>query len=191
MLAQQQKEIVRQGYDRVSHAYRADDSREDYSDYAAWVRILAETGLPYTSLMLEITESDAMQDFAQTVRTLSQLKELGVSISLDDFGMRYSSLDYLKRFPVNTIKIDRAFIAEVTQNPENAAIARAIISVAHVLNKTVVAEGVEELNQAEFLNSYLCDEAQGYLYCRPQPAESITLLMQSGMHITPAEEVPA
>lgn len=150
--------------------------------------ILAETGLPYTSLMLEITESDAMQDFAQTVRTLSQLKELGVSISLDDFGMRYSSLDYLKRFPVNTIKIDRSFIAEVTQNPENAAIARAIISVAHVLNKTVVAEGVEELTQAEFLNFHLCDEAQGYLYCRPQPAESITRLMQGGMCITPVEE---
>lgn len=150
--------------------------------------ILTETGITPDSLMLEITENDAMQDFEQTMHTLTQLNEMGVLISLDDFGMRYSSLDYLKRFPVSIIKIDRSFIAEVTQNPNNAAIANAIISVAHVLNKTVVAEGVEEVDQVDFLNSYQCDEAQGFLYCHPQPAQKITELMQNGMLIHPSDE---
>jgi EAL domain-containing protein (putative c-di-GMP-specific phosphodiesterase class I) len=134
--------------------------------------------LPGCCLQLEITESAAMQDFDRTVGALHQLINMGVQISLDDFGMRYSSLDYLKRFPVNTIKIDKSFVWDITDDPDDAAITSAIISVAHILNLNVVAEGVETKQQLEFLLKNRCDEVQGYLYSRAQTCDDITRLLR-------------
>ncbi len=139
---------------------------------------LDANNLAGSCLQLEITESAAMQDFDRTVSALHELIHMDVQISLDDFGMRYSSLDYLKRFPVNTIKIDKSFVWDITDDPDDAAITSAIISVAHILNLNVVAEGVETKQQLEFLLKNRCDEVQGYLYSRAQTCEDITRLLR-------------
>ncbi len=146
---------------------------------------LEEYNLAGSCLQLEITESAAMQDFDRTVGALHELIHMGVQISLDDFGMRYSSLDYLKRFPVNTIKIDKSFVWDITDDPDDAAITSAIISVAHILNLNVVAEGVETKQQLEFLLKNRCDEVQGYLYSRAQTCEDITRLLRDNKAAIP------
>ena len=128
---------------------------------------LKQSGLPAHLLTLEITESTAMQRTDVTLTTLKKLKELGVSIALDDFGTGYSSFSYLKLFPVNTLKIDRSFIAEVERNGDHRAIVAAIIALAQVLNLKVIAEGVETEGQKQFLRGFGCEEVQGYLTGRP------------------------
>ncbi len=147
---------------------------------------LAENNLSGRCLQLEITESAAMQDFDKTVNALHELIHMDVQISLDDFGMRYSSLDYLKRFPVNTIKIDKSFVWDITDDPDDAAITSAIISVAHILKLNVVAEGVETKQQLEFLLKNRCDEVQGYLYSRAQSCEAVTQMLKAGKFAQPA-----
>jgi diguanylate cyclase (GGDEF)-like protein/PAS domain S-box-containing protein len=147
--------------------------------FPALVRdVIAETGIPGRLLQLEITESAAMKDFDLTLAALQNLNQMGVMISLDDFGMRYSSLDYLKRFPVNTIKIDKSFVMDIPNNPDDSAITCAIISVGHILNLKVVAEGVENSDQLEFLRQNLCDEIQGHFYSRALTASAITDLLE-------------
>jgi diguanylate cyclase (GGDEF)-like protein/PAS domain S-box-containing protein len=140
---------------------------------------LADSSVPGTCLQLEITESAAMQDFNMSVNALNELIQLGVRISLDDLGMRYSSLDYLKRFPIDTIKIDKSFVWDITDNPDDAAIASAIISVAHILKLNVVGEGVETKQQLEFLLRNNCDEIQGHFYSQAQSGADITLLLKA------------
>jgi diguanylate cyclase (GGDEF)-like protein/PAS domain S-box-containing protein len=135
-------------------------------------RALKETGLPPRLLELEITESTAMQQTDVTLRTLKRLKQLGVSIAIDDFGTGYSSLSYLGRFPVDKVKIDRSFVAEVPGNRDQGAIVSAIVALAHALQIRVVAEGVETDAQREFLKSCGCDFIQGYLVGRPADADS-------------------
>jgi len=135
-------------------------------------RALRETGLPPRLLELEITESTAMQQTDVTLRTLRKLKQLGVSIAIDDFGTGYSSLSYLRRFPVDKVKIDRSFVAEVPANRDQGAIVSAIIALAHALQIKVVAEGVETEAQREFLKSCGCDLIQGYLVGKPADADS-------------------
>ncbi len=139
---------------------------------------LVSSGISGTSLQLEITESAAMQDFDMTVNALNELILMGVQISLDDFGMRYSSLDYLKRFPVDTIKIDKSFVWDISDDPDDAAITSAIISVAHILKLSVVAEGVETRQQLDFLLRNHCDAVQGHLYSRAQSGPDVTILLQ-------------
>jgi diguanylate cyclase (GGDEF)-like protein/PAS domain S-box-containing protein len=133
---------------------------------------LKQSGLPAHLLTLEITESTAMQQTDVTLATLRKLKELGVSIALDDFGTGYSSFSYLKLFPVNTLKIDRSFIAEVERDGDHRAIVAAIIALAQVLNLKVVAEGVETEGQKQFLRGFGCEEVQGYLTGRPVDADT-------------------
>ena len=133
-------------------------------------RILAETGLPPNSLEIEITESTAMKNADLTLNTLNQLKQMGVGISLDDFGTGYSSLSYLRRFPINTVKIDHDFVRDLTRAGNDAGIVSAIISMAHALNMDVVAEGVETEEQLAFLQKDKCEYVQGFLYSRPVPA---------------------
>jgi diguanylate cyclase (GGDEF)-like protein/PAS domain S-box-containing protein len=133
--------------------------------------ILSETGLPASALELEITEGTLMETADAAVSILNQLKEVGVSLAIDDFGTGYSSLAYLKRFPIDRLKIDRSFVLDIETDPSDAAIAIAIIALAHSIGVTVVAEGVETAGQRDFLNRYGCDLVQGYLYCRPVPAE--------------------
>jgi diguanylate cyclase (GGDEF)-like protein/PAS domain S-box-containing protein len=135
-------------------------------------RALKETGLPPRLLELEITESTAMQQTDITLRTLKKLKQLGVSIAIDDFGTGYSSLSYLRRFPVDKIKIDRSFVAEVPADRDQGAIVAAIVALAHALQIRVVAEGVETEAQRAFLKSIGCDYIQGYLVGRPADADS-------------------
>ncbi len=135
-------------------------------------RALKETGLPPRLLELEITESTAMQQTDVTLRTLRKLKSLGVSIAIDDFGTGYSSLSYLRRFPVDKVKIDRSFVAEVPANRDQGAIVSAIVALAHALQIRVVAEGVETEAQREFLRGCGCDFIQGYLVGRPADADA-------------------
>ncbi|HZN99821.1 MAG TPA: PAS domain S-box protein [Burkholderiales bacterium] len=135
-------------------------------------RALKQTGLPPRLLELEITESTAMQQTDATLSTLKKLKQLGVSIAIDDFGTGYSSLSYLRRFPVDKVKIDRSFVAEVPGNRDQGAIVSAIIALAHALQIRVVAEGVETEAQRAFLKSCGCDFIQGYLVGRPADADT-------------------
>ncbi|MBX3661070.1 MAG: EAL domain-containing protein [Burkholderiales bacterium] len=131
---------------------------------------LLESGLPPASLELEITESMVMSDVEKSAEILARIKKLGVRIAMDDFGTGYSSLSYLKRFPIDRLKIDQSFIHEVTTDPSDAALTRAIIALAHNLGIRVVAEGVETREQRDFLVKAGCDEAQGFFYGRPVPA---------------------
>lgn len=129
------------------------------------------SGLEPNGLELEVTESLLMNDPTQTAATLRQFKDFGLKLSIDDFGTGYSSLSYLKRFPIDALKIDRSFVTDVTSNPDDAAIATAIILMGHSLKLKVVAEGVETENQLAFLRVLQCNEAQGYLFSPPVPAE--------------------
>ncbi|ARO88487.1 hypothetical protein EBAPG3_012295 [Nitrosospira lacus] len=139
-------------------------------------RALRENSIGSDMLELELTESSLMAHAKRTIDTLRRLKAIGIRISIDDFGTGYSSLAYLKRFPVDVLKIDRSFIADVTTNPADAAIATAIIGMAHSLNVKVVAEGVETLEQLDFLRVRGCDEIQGYYLAQPLPAIEISKL---------------
>jgi len=135
------------------------------------VDALSCAGLDADGLELEVTESLLMNDPAETASVLGRLQSEGIHISIDDFGTGYSSLSYLKRFPINALKIDRSFVTDVTSNPDDAAIATAIILMGHSLKLTVVAEGVETENQLEFLKVLQCNEVQGYLFSPPVPAD--------------------
>jgi EAL domain-containing protein (putative c-di-GMP-specific phosphodiesterase class I) len=124
-------------------------------------------------LEIELTESSLMENTSHTIASLQTLQQLGVKVSIDDFGTGYSSLAYLRRFPIDKLKIDIAFIREVTSNPQDAAIARTIIELAHSLNLQVIAEGVETPEQLAFLTANGCDQVQGYLFSRPLPVKEL------------------
>ena len=151
-------------------------------------RAVHEHGIAANLLEFELTESSLMQHASQTVGLLQRLKALGISISIDDFGTGYSSLAYLRRFPVDTIKIDQSFIRDITVDAEDAAITVAIISLAHSLKLKVVAEGVETREQLDFLRAQNCDQAQGYYLARPMPADQIASLFRAnnGRFLSPA-----
>ena len=133
-------------------------------------RILHESGLHASALELEITESIAAQSDDGTIGKLRELKRLGVRISIDDFGTGYSSLSALRLFPVDALKIDQSFVRDITEDPNDAAIASAVIALARSLKLTVIAEGVETEAQLSFLRAHRCDAWQGYLYSEPAPA---------------------
>jgi len=150
-------------------------------DLAASVRkAIAEYGINGELLDFELTESMVMHDVDNTLATLRELKALGPSLSLDDFGTGYSSLSYLKRFPIDTLKIDRSFINDIHKDSDDAAIAQAVIAMAHKLGMRVIAEGVETDAQLELLRTYECDSFQGYLFSRPVPADEFTLMLRNG-----------
>jgi EAL domain-containing protein (putative c-di-GMP-specific phosphodiesterase class I) len=134
-------------------------------------RVLSDTGLDASSLELEITENVVMKDAEKIVAMLNALKALGLRISVDDFGTGYSSLSYLKRFPVDALKIDQSFVRDVVHDADSAAIVKAVISLAHILNLRVIAEGVETEMQCNFLRENGCDEVQGYYFGRPMSAQ--------------------
>ena len=140
-------------------------------------RTLADTGLPASSLVLEITESVIMEDAASTQTALSALSSLGLKLAIDDFGTGYSSLAYLKRFPVSHLKIDRAFIKDLGVDPDDEIIVRTIIQLGHSLELEIVAEGVETETQIDLLTQHGCEYAQGYHYSRPLPAERFAALL--------------
>jgi EAL domain-containing protein (putative c-di-GMP-specific phosphodiesterase class I) len=141
--------------------------------------ILDDTGMDPEYLELEITEGSTMQDLDYTVATLRSLKKMGVGIAIDDFGGGYSSFNYLKRFPIDLLKIDQSFIHDVPEDPVNAAIISAMVALGRGLGLTTIAEGVEKESQLEFLRSVQCDEIQGFYFSRPLPVEGIEKLLQS------------
>lgn len=140
-------------------------------------RVLHETGLEGSALEIEITETTAMANAEQTIDVMNGLRDLGVSIAIDDFGTGYSSLNYLKRFPLTTVKIDRAFVRDLATSEGDAAIVSAVIGIARSLRLRVIAEGVESEEHLTFLRRKECDAAQGYYFSRPVPAETIGTLL--------------
>jgi EAL domain-containing protein (putative c-di-GMP-specific phosphodiesterase class I) len=142
--------------------------------------MLRESGLDPACLDLEITESIAMDNAEQVLSTLTLLKNLGVRITMDDFGTGYSSLAYLKRFPLDTLKIDRAFVREMVADPKDGAVVRAVIDLAHGIGLRVIAEGVETEEQRDILRSLGCDGMQGFLFSRPISAEALRALLSRG-----------
>jgi diguanylate cyclase (GGDEF)-like protein len=144
------------------------------------VRAVRDNGIDAALLEFELTESLLMSHAQKSVAILQRLKNLGIRLSMDDFGTGFSSLAYLKRFPIDTLKIDRAFIRDVTVNADDAAITLAIIAMAHNLKLKVIAEGVESAEQLQFLRDHHCDEAQGYYLSMPLPEMQISKLLRQG-----------
>lgn len=140
-------------------------------------QILEETGLAPEYLDLELTESSIITNAQAAIDVLTRLKAMGVTISIDDFGTGFSSLSYLKRLPIDALKIDQSFVRDVTTDPDDAALVMAIVTLAHNLRLQVVAEGVETEEQLRFLHLLRCDEVQGYLFSKPLPAKGLEELL--------------
>lgn len=156
------------------------------SDVTQTVReALDRSGFDPAYLELEITEDFFMQGDAQTLKILQELKAMGITLAIDDFGTGYSSLSYLKRFPIDRIKIDQSFIRDIPLDADDEAIARAIIAIGHTLKLTVIAEGVETLDQHDFLLLENCDEMQGFLCSPPLPAEALEHLLREQIRAKP------
>ncbi|WP_137171970.1 EAL domain-containing protein [Massilia sp. HP4] len=139
---------------------------------------LQDTGLDPACLEIELTESLFMSDVTPAVELLHRMKALGVNLSIDDFGTGYSSFSYLSRFPIDVLKIDRSFVADITHDANDAAIVTSIIALAHNLKLAVIAEGVETLEQLDYLRSRGCDEMQGYYFSKPLPAHEFEQLLR-------------
>jgi len=147
--------------------------QEGFPDMVA--EILESAGLPARSLEVEVTETSLMQDPEAGIRTLTALRNMGVKIAIDDFGTGYSSLGYLKRLPIDSVKLDASFVKDATRDPDDAALVMAIITLAHNLRKKVIAEGIESEDQLAFLRLLRCDEGQGFFLGRPSESDKLTL----------------
>jgi EAL domain-containing protein (putative c-di-GMP-specific phosphodiesterase class I) len=135
--------------------------------------VLAETGVPGERLELEITESTVMHGVDEAIQTLAQLKAMGVRLAIDDFGTGYSSLAYLRRFPIDRLKIDRSFLADVDTDADAAALVTSIVLLGRSLGLQLVAEGVENFAQAQFLRTLECERVQGFHFYQPVSAEEV------------------
>lgn len=163
----------------------------DFTDFVSG--ILSEFGLDGSDVIFELTESAAMIDFETTRNNMKELKDLGLDISIDDFGTNYSTIGYLKRIPVNQIKIDRSFVQGIGVDDDLEVLTQTIIQIGHSMNLKVVGEGIETQSQMKFLKNHGCDFGQGYLFCHPRPArEVITVLRQdeSFAGVTKGLDVP-
>ena len=149
------------------------------ADFVAQVQqVLLESGAKPSHLKLELTESTVLENIQDTVAKMRELKLLGVSFSMDDFGTGHSSLQYLKRLPLDQIKIDRSFVLDITSDPNDAAIVQAIIAMTEALGLNVIAEGVETEAQRNFLDKRGCHTFQGYLFSKPVPVEEFEALLK-------------
>ena len=168
-----QKEWQMKGYRPVRIAVNISPKQFRKENFARKIEeALKKYNVPPKLLEVEITES-SMTNVHETFSILTELKQLGVYVSVDDFGTGYSSLSYLKRYPIDIIKIDQSFIADIAKDDKNEAIIKAIISMSHNLGLEVVAEGIEEPSQVDFLKRHRCQKGQGYLYNKPLPVETI------------------
>jgi diguanylate cyclase (GGDEF)-like protein len=140
---------------------------------------LVASGMPAVLLQLEVTESMVMRNVPRAVKMLDAIRSRGIRLAIDDFGTGYSSMSLMKHFPIDTIKIDRSFVRDLETNAEDQAIAQAIISMGRALGMTVVAEGVETIEQRAFLRDHACDEIQGYLFSKPVPPQQLADLLGS------------
>ncbi len=143
-------------------------------------KTVADTGIEPSYLELELTESVLMLNVKETNKTLDALRDMEISLSVDDFGTGYSSLAYLKRFPINKLKIDQSFVRDLTDDPDDAAIVTATITLAHNLHLTAIAEGVETAHQLQFLKEQGCDQFQGHFFSHPLPSGEISKLLKNG-----------
>jgi EAL domain-containing protein (putative c-di-GMP-specific phosphodiesterase class I) len=178
------------GLDSISMAVNISSQQMHANDLVQVVeRALADSGVAPGLLEFEITESFLMQDTKATVNQLKALRDIGIRISIDDFGTGYSSLSYLKRFPIDTLKIDRSFVSDLHEDSDDAAICAAILAMSRKLGLAVVAEGVELQEQLEFLKQHACEQIQGYLFSKPLPADAFEALVRahSGMSAQAAE----
>jgi EAL domain-containing protein (putative c-di-GMP-specific phosphodiesterase class I) len=141
---------------------------------------LRASGADPRALQIEITEHSMVEDLASNVAQLEAVRALGIQVAVDDFGTGLSSLAYLKRLPIGKLKIDRAFVKDLPDSSDDAAIASAIITMAHSLSLTVVAEGVETVAQRDFLAAQRCDFAQGFLYSKPVSVQAIDAMLAAG-----------
>ena len=141
------------------------------------LQYLAQTGFDPRSLELELTETFLMQDSRSTATVFGGIKELGVQLALDDFGTGYSSLSYMRRFPIDTLKVDRSFVRDLAMDASDASVVSAVINMGKSLYMPVVAEGVEALDQLIFLREHGCSEAQGYYFSRPMKAADFAVWM--------------
>jgi diguanylate cyclase (GGDEF)-like protein/PAS domain S-box-containing protein len=151
--------------------------------------ILKETNLDPRWLELELTESSVMKDPEQAIEKLHELKIMGIKIAIDDFGTGYSSLNYLKRFPIDTLKIDRSFVSDICKDLHDTAIVRAIITLGHALDLTVVAEGVETQEQLQYVSSLECDVVQGFLFSKSLSARAFEELLIEHSQFVPASVI--
>jgi EAL domain-containing protein (putative c-di-GMP-specific phosphodiesterase class I) len=166
------------GYGDIGIAVNVPSVHMQRGNLARVVRqLLREYQVPANLLELEITETMLMQDFTQTIEALQELNELGVRLTVDDFGTGYSSLAYLKRFPIDSLKIDSSFVRELEPGSDNEAIVRAILALAKTLKLKVIAEGVETLEQATLLYKMGCYYMQGFWYAKPQSEKEIACLL--------------
>jgi EAL domain-containing protein (putative c-di-GMP-specific phosphodiesterase class I) len=158
----------RGGYDMFSVAVNVSPSQLRNESFPETVKIVLEaTQLKPQFLELELTETSLMQNTEAGIKTLESLRQLGVRIAIDDFGTGYSSLGYLKRLPIDSVKLDASFVKDATTDPDDAALVMAIITLAHNLRLKVIAEGIEREDQFAFLRLLRCDEGQGYLFGKP------------------------
>jgi EAL domain-containing protein (putative c-di-GMP-specific phosphodiesterase class I) len=154
---------------------------------AAVQAALDASGLPASALTLEITESVMLRDSDSTLARLRELKELGLSLAVDDFGTGYSSLSYLQRFPIDVLKIDKAFVDSVASGSDDASLTRAIVALGDALGLLMVAEGIERAEQVDGLRFLGCSYGQGYYFARPLPAAEFTKLLSRPLGV----EAPA
>src|SRR5215203_2179008 len=148
------------------------------------IQILKDTNLDPRWLELELTESSIMKDPEEAIEKLHELKLMGIQVAIDDFGTGYSSLNYLKRFPIDTLKIDRSFVADVCKDPHDTAIVRAIINLGHALDLTVIAEGVETREQLQYLTALECDVVQGFLFSKALSTKAFEELLVEQIKVT-------
>ena len=172
--ARTQRGLEHTGWDELSIGVKVTSARFIRGGLEAeCARAQKDFGLARGALHMELTESSLMRKPAQALQTMQRLHEQGISVSLDDFGTGYSSMSYLQHLPLDILKIDRSFVADVETNPRNASICRALLSLGHSMGLTIIAEGVETPGQLNWLAAHGCDQVQGYLLGRPAPLEQI------------------
>ena len=174
------KSLHDQGFGDISIAINISPVQFEDSKIVETIgNIISESGLPANYLELELTEGTIMRNAEQAAITLSKLNKMGIALAIDDFGTGYSSLSYLQKFPLNTLKIDRSFISDITVNNGDSSIVSAIVSMAHSLGLTVVAEGVDTIEQLELLREKNCEYVQGYLFSKPIPQVEVEQLLKN------------
>ena len=178
----QAKEWYDSGYSHLKLAVNLSPLQFLHDDLMGTVqKALEKTGFPAFSLELEITEGVAVEDAEKAISRMLELRSLGVRIAIDDFGTGYSSLNYLKRFPLNNLKIAQPFVQDMATNSHDKALVKAMIFIAHSLDMSVIAEGVETAEQLAMLKELGCDEIQGYFYSKPLTAEQFTGVLVNGL----------
>jgi diguanylate cyclase (GGDEF)-like protein len=187
----QNKQWQKQGFPPMRVGVNISALQLERQDLAETVcRILEETQLAPQCLELELTESSIMGNAKSSIDVLTRLQTMGVMISIDDFGAGFSSLSYLKRLPIDALKIDQSFIQDVTTNQDDAALVMAIITLAHNLRLRVVAEGVETEEQLRFLHLLRCDEIQGFVFSKPLPPDALERLLESRQSLPAGDQSP-